>query len=163
MTEIGADKRKFSGNRVIAECTVVLPVVNPFAHQSNVKQGHLVLNIRGGCLYLPERFDDEGIDRIFPDGRATVFKTLTLLPKDKPEIVITDIKVSFVRLRKDQNREGIVFRFVDISEEHLDILDSLRYKLPAIGSNEESSVPFSEIIALDRSQNFEMTLELELE
>ncbi|OMH39388.1 hypothetical protein [Motiliproteus sp. MSK22-1] len=163
MAEIGADKRKFSGNRVIAECIVVLPLTNPFAHQSNIKKGYLVLNIRGGSLYLPERFQDNRIERIFPDGKTTVFKKLTLLPQDKPEIVITDIKVSFVRLRKEKSREGIVFRFVDISEEHLDILDSLKHKLPAISANEESSVPFSEVIALDRSQNFEMKLELELE
>lgn len=156
MNNSGADKRKFSGDRILAECVVVLPITDPFSRYNNVKKGHLVLNIRGGCLYLPEHFTEENIVKIFPNGRETVFEKLTLLPKDKPEIIINNIKVTFLRLRKEQSREGIVFRFTDISEEHLDVLDSLRYKLPAIGPSEESSVPFKEIIELDRTHNFEL-------
>ncbi len=156
MNKSGVDKRKFSGHRVLAECEVVLPITDPFARYDNVKKGYLVLNIRGGCLYLPEHFTEQNIDKIFPDGRTTVFKKLTLLPKDAPEIVIHNIKVTLVRLRKELNREGIVFRFTDITEQHLDVLDSLRYKLPIIGSNEEASVPFNEIIELDRGHTFEM-------
>ncbi|MEH6628223.1 MAG: hypothetical protein V7739_17405 [Motiliproteus sp.] len=152
----GVDKRKFSGDRVLAECEVVLPVTDPFARYNNVKTGHLVLNIRGGCLYLAEHFTEETMEKFFPDGQTTVFQKLTLLPKDNPEIVLENIKVNFVRLRKEENREGIVFRFSDISEEHLDTLDSLRRKLPTIGSDEEASVPFNEIIALDRGHSFEL-------
>ena len=116
----------------------------------------MVLNIRGGALYLEESVTEEHIERIFPDGKTAVFEKLTLLPNDKPEIVIKNIKVTFIRLRKEANREGIVFRFTDISEGHLDILETLRFKLPLISSSEESSVPFNEVITLDRSDNFEL-------
>jgi hypothetical protein len=149
-----ADKRKFSGNRVLAECEVILPRTDPFAHYENIKKGYMVLNIRGGCMYLPEYFNEENIAKIFPDGHSTTFEKLTLSANDKPTTIIENIKVSLIRLRKEENREGIVFRFVDISEEHLDILEKIQYKLPAIGSDEEASVPFEEIIVLDRGHDF---------
>ncbi|MEH6616424.1 MAG: hypothetical protein V7699_01150 [Porticoccus sp.] len=150
------DKRKFSGNRVLAECEVVLPRTDPFSHYDNVKKGYMVLNIRGGCLYLSEHFTEDNIVKIFPNGESTVFEKITLTAGNKPKIIIENIKASLIRLRQEENREGIVFRFVDISEEHLDILDNLQYKLPAIGSNEETSVPFDEVIVLDRDHNFEL-------
>ena len=157
MNKNSKDRRKLSGSRVLAKCEVVLPVSNPFAHfYNNVKTGYMVLNIRGGCLYLEESITKEHIEKIFPDEHTTVFDKLTLFLNDKPEIVIKKIKVTFVRLKQEENREGVVFRFTDISEEHLDTLNTLRFKLPIISSDEESSVPFHEIITLDRSDQFEL-------
>ncbi len=152
----GVDKRKFSGNRVLAECEIVLKPDDPFAHFGNEKNGYIVLNVRGGCLYFPERFTENNITEIFPDGKTAVFGKMTLSAGNKPKIIVDNIKVAFLRIRKEKNREGIVFRFIDISEEHLDILDDLQHKLPGIGTNEESSVPFEEIILLDRGRNFEL-------
>tara|TARA_R110001583_G_scaffold195021_3_gene368539 strand:- start:142 stop:603 length:462 start_codon:yes stop_codon:yes gene_type:complete len=150
------DKRKISGNRVLAECEIVLPVRNPYSNYGHVKKGYLVLNIRGGCLYLPEQITEQDIGKIFPDGRTTVFKKLTLLSRDAPEIVIHDIKVTYSRLRKDLSRVGIIFRFTDITEEHLDELSSLQHKLPIIGSDEEAAVPLNKIFELeDSSLGFE--------
>ena len=156
MNDKAMDKRKFSGARVLGECEVVLPVADPFAHYDNVKKGYMVLNVRGGCLYVPEHFNEENIDKIFPDGKSGEFKKLTLWGKSKEELVIENIKIAFLRLRKEKNREGVVFRFVNISEKQLDFLDGLKFKLPAIGGNEEASVPFEEIITLDRGHDFEM-------
>lgn len=149
MNKESVDRRKLSGKRVLAKCEVELPLSDPFAYYcDNVKSGYIVLNIRGGSLYLANDFTKENF---FPDGETNVIKKLTLMPKNKPEIVIKNIKVAFIRIRKGANRDGIVFRFIDISEEHLDILETLRFKLPVISSSEESSVPFEEIIDLDRS------------
>jgi len=84
----------------------------------------------------------------------TILQKLTLFPRNKPNIILNKIKVTFLRLRKEENREGIVFQFTDITEEHLDILETLRFKLPLIGSNEQTSVPFNEII--DRDDSLEL-------
>lgn len=160
MNKDNVDRRKLSGSRVVAKCEVVLPVSNPFSYYiDNVKKGYIVLNIRGGSLYLAESFTKE---KLFPDGETTEFKKLTLQPRDKPEIVIENIKITFIRLRKGKNRDGIVFRFTDISEEHLDSLETLRFKLPTIESDEESSVPFEEVIDLDRIESFYSTEDLKL-
>jgi hypothetical protein len=150
------DKRKFSGNRVLAECEIILKSDNPFAHFGNVKNGYVVLNVRGGCLYFPERFSENEIVKIFQDGKVAVFEKITLSAGNRPKIIIEDVKVAFLRLRKGKNREGIVFRFIDISEQQLDTLYSLLHKLPVIGANEECSVPFDEVILLGRGRDFEI-------
>lgn len=156
MTDQFSDKRKFSGNRVIGRCEVIIKKDDPFATWNNVKTGHMVLNIRGGCLYLGEYFDEQNIVKFFPDNGSGKFIKLTLSADNRPDVVLENIKVAFLRLRKEANREGIVFRFVDITDTQLDILDNLRFNLPTIGPSEEASVPFDEIISLDRSHNFEL-------
>ena len=94
--------------------------------------------------------------KFFPDNGSGIFIKLTLSADNRPDVVMENIKVVFLRLRKKANREGIVFRFVDITDKQLDILDNLRFNLPAIGTSEEASVPFDKIISLDRSHNFEL-------
>jgi hypothetical protein len=150
------DKRKFSGNRVLAECELVLKRINPFSHFNNVKSGLVVLNIRGGCLYLPERYAEQSIERIFPDRKIAMIEKLTLSDNDCPRIIFKNIKISFQRLRKEKNREGIVFRFSDVSDDQLEKLEKLKDNFPAISANEESSVPFEEIITLNKDHGFEL-------
>ena len=156
MADQFTDKRKFSGNRMIGRCVVEIKKDDPFAVWNNIKTGHMVLNIRGGCLYLGEYFDENNIQKLFPDNGNGTFLKLTLSSDKKIDVVLENLKVSFLRLRREENREGIVVRFVDISEEQLKILDDLRFNLPAIGPSEEASVPFEEIISLDRSHNFQL-------
>ena len=55
--------------------------------------------------------------------------------------VIRDIKAAFLRIRRGKKRAGIVVRFVDISEEHLDELSSLINRLPLIEGDEEAVLP----------------------
>ena len=153
MNDRSLDKRKLSGDRVLAECEIVLKNDNPFSSYSPVKKGYIVLNVRGGSLYLPEHFTEENIEKLFPDGKTAEFTKLSLYANNKPEIIIEDLKVIFVRLIQNQNREGVVFSFTEISEGQLDILESLSSKLPAIGPSEEESVPFEEIISLDRNSD----------
>jgi hypothetical protein len=157
MNKGNEERRKLSGNRVLAECQIVLPVSKTFDYISdNVKIGYVVLNSRGGCFYLQEHFTEKSLVKFFPDRHMTILKKLTLFPKDKPKIIFNNIKVAFLRLKKEENREGIVFQFADITEEHLDILETLRFKLPLIGSNEQTSVPLNEIISQDRSDSLEL-------
>ena len=65
-------------------------------------------------------------------------------------------RLFFLRLIKKASHKGIVFRFVDITDKQLDILDYLSFNLPTIGPSEEASVPFEEIISRDRPHNSEL-------
>lgn len=150
------DKRKLSGDRVLAECEVMIKNANPFSSYNPVKKGYVVLNVRGGSLYLPEHFTEENIEKLFPDGKTTEFTKFSLFTKIIPEIIIENIHVLFHRIIQNQNREGIVFSFTDVTEEQLDTLESLMTILPVIGPDEESSVPFEEILTLNRSHGFKL-------
>jgi hypothetical protein len=62
------------------------------------------------------------------------------------KILIKNIKVKFLKKKEGGDRQGVVFRFVDISEEHLDILLRLTEVLPAVGSQEEMSIPAQDFL-----------------
>lgn len=101
----------------------------------------MVLNIRGGCIYLNEGAAEKVLEKIFPDGKNTVFKEIRLFSDLDDVIVIRDIKAAFLRIRQGKKRAGIVVRFIDISEEHLDQLSSLINRLPLIEGDEEAALP----------------------
>ncbi|MEO0973528.1 MAG: hypothetical protein AAFX85_10580 [Pseudomonadota bacterium] len=140
-----------SGKRVVCRCEVEVKTYDPFATWNNVKKGHAVLNIRGGCLYLGEYFDERNVSKLFPkDGLGTFIK-MTLSADRGPAVVLEDVQVAFQRIKKEANREGVVFTFIDVTEKQLDVLFGLDSKLPLIGPSEEESVPFEELISLDRA------------
>lgn len=101
----------------------------------------MVLNIRGGCLYLNEGVSEKVLEKIFPDGKNTVFKEIRLFSGLNDVIIIKNIKAAFLRIRRGKKRAGIVVRFIDISEEHLDELSSLINRLPLIEGDEEAALP----------------------
>ena len=150
------DKRKFSGDRVLAKCQIQFHKADPFDYHDNIKNGYMVLNVRGGCLYIAEKLTDENIKKIFPDGDTGFFTKLSLFTDDKPEIVIENIMLKFLRIREGDNLAGMVFRFVELTDDHMDMLESLKDNLTVIGSSEEASIPIDEIKNLDKDDDFEL-------
>ena len=140
------DKRKFSGNRVIGRCEITLKNLDPFTIHEDTRSGYMVLNIRGGCLYLNDGVNEKVLEKIFPDGKNTVFKEIRLFSDLDEAIVIKNIKATFLRIRRGKKKAGIVFRFMDISEEHLDVLSSLIEHLPLIEGDEEAALPSNNAI-----------------
>lgn len=155
MADKSSDQRKFSGDRVVARCEVVMESNDPFSLWDNVKTGHMVLNVRGGCLYLDAHVDELTVEKIFPYDGSGKFIKLTLSADNRPDVVLENLQVSYQRLRLEANREGIVFRFVDITEKQLDLLGSLGDRLPKIGNREVASVPFEKLFKLDTSYEVE--------
>jgi len=99
------------------------------------------LNVRGGIFYLNEVITNNNFEKMFPDGNTAVFKELKLISDSGKKILIKKIKVMFVKKKDGGDRQGLVFRFVDISEEHLDVLLKLSDVLPALGTQEDMSIP----------------------
>lgn len=145
-----SDKRQLSGQRVIAPCEVIADTANPYAWNP-VRYGYMVLNVRGGCLYLGEVFDDKDIETMFPrDGRG-IFTSITLCAENAPEVLLENMHVAFKRINKHADRDGIVFTFLDVSEAQLDTLLRAIDTLPRIGRKEEASVPLEKVISLNKS------------
>jgi hypothetical protein len=149
-----SNKRKFSGDRVIARCEIIVKTDDPFSTWNDVKTGHVVLNIRGGCLYVGEYFDEENIVKLFPKDGIGTLKKLTLRADQGPDVVLENIEIAFVRLVKEAHREGVAFRFANVKEEHLNVLSSLTSHLPAIGDIEEDAVPFEVTLSLESPRKF---------
>ncbi|MEM9388115.1 MAG: hypothetical protein AAGA68_23885 [Pseudomonadota bacterium] len=135
---------------MIAKCEVIADTANPYAWHP-VKCGYIVLNVRGGCLYLGECLDEKDLANLFPDDGRGTFIRLTLSSASGPDVELEYVKVAFQRIRKYADREGIVFTFLDVSERQLDVLLSAIATLPAIGHREEASVPFDKVISLNKT------------
>lgn len=99
------------------------------------------LNVRGGIFYLNDVITKNNLEKMFPDGNAAVFKELKLISDSGKKIIIKKIKVMFVKKKEGADRQGLVFRFVDLSEEHLDLLLKLGDVLPALGAQEAMFIP----------------------
>lgn len=140
------DRRKFGGSRVVARCEVVLKSPDLFSCYENNRAGYMALNIRGGIFYLNQVITENNFEKMFPDGKTAVFKELRLFSDAGKNILIRNIKVMFLKKKEGGNRQGIVFRFVDISEEHLDILIKLNEVLPGVGTEEELSIPVHDFL-----------------
>ncbi len=150
-----SDKRQLSGQRVIARCEVIADAANPYAWNP-AKTGYIVLNVRGGCLYLGEYYDEKDVSNMFPyDGRGT-FISLTVSPDHGPDVELQNVSVAFKRIKKQADREGLVFSFLDISEEQLDVLLDLIATLPVISPKEEASVPFDKVVSLNKSDRLSL-------
>lgn len=133
------NRRLVGGHRVSARCEVLLPKADPFDHNNrSVKLGSIVFNVRGGCLYFLEHIFEQNVNRIFPNGSTTVLKRLSIFCQDNSEFVIENIKVKYLRYSSEGNRSGIVFRFLDFSEEQLDSLEMLQKLLPEISTQDVS-------------------------
>jgi hypothetical protein len=145
-----SDKRKFSGQRVLARCKITLPIFDPFSNASNLKAGYLVFNMRGGCLYLGEHIHSKNIQKIFPEDDTVTLKELILSSNHTADIAVQNLTIKFLRLKELDDREGIVFRFVDLTERQVDILYKAQELMPEITGREESSVPFEKVMTLDR-------------
>ena len=99
------------------------------------------LSVRGGIFYLNDVITNNNFEKMFPDGNTAIFKELKLISGSGKKILIKKIKVMFVKKKEGTDRQGLVFRFVDLSEEHLDILLKLSDILPALGAQEDVSIP----------------------
>ena len=138
------NRRLVGGQRVSAKCKVLLTSVDPFDHfNRSVKSGSIVFNVRGGCLYFSEHIFEQNINRIFPNGSTAIFKRLTLVCSDNSEFTIENIKAKYIRYKKEENRAGVVFRFLDFSEKQLDSLELLQKLLPEYVSKTVEATPSS--------------------
>mgnify|MGYP000081773137 CR=1 FL=1 len=147
------DKRTICGNRVLGKCNFIFDVLDPYSSFNSIKSGYVVMNMQGGSAYLGEHFHEDNLSSLFPDGKMAVISQLSLfIEKDTP-LVLLNVKIRFIRLNAHKDREGIVFKFYDLNEEQMDQLAEAHQLLPAISDCEELSVPFEEVMTLNRDHH----------
>lgn len=139
------NRRLISGERVVCRCSLELPKLDPFSNHQARHAGFMVLNVRGGSLYLTQAFTDPGARRAFPDDPRSVIRKLTLYPRDGEPVLIGDIRVRYLKLIDRGEAVGLVLRFVNTTEHQLDLLNGLPSIFPAVTDDEASSIPLGEL------------------
>ena len=134
------NRRLVSGDRVLCKCSMLLPSLNPFAGIKISRSGYMVLNVRGGSLYLAQQLNEQSVASIFPPDKTSLIKQLTLYPDNGSAILLGDMNVRYLKMTDGLKYVGLVLRFVNISEEQLDILIGLPDYFPLVSGDEESVI-----------------------
>lgn len=120
------DRRKIGGQRTVCYCEFSSPNPDPFKSHSLPMQGLMKLNVRGCSVYPKnnislEYMTAETLKEWFIGNRLTI-KAMKLMSKDGTHYTISDLGIKGLRFVKDKNGQGIVFKFVNLSERQLDQL-----------------------------------------
>ena len=134
------DRRLISGQRVLARCSLELPNHNPFSSYRARRQGLMVMNVRGGSLYLPHQFSEQGARQAFPPGQSSTIRAFTLYPDEGRPIAVGDVTVRYLKLRHGQRLDGLVLRFVGLDEGQLELLNRLPERFPVVHGDEERAI-----------------------
>jgi len=139
------NRRLISGQRAVCNCALELPKTDPFSSYKSVRNGVLVMNVRGGCLYLADQFTESSIVKVFPPDQSSIIKNIKLYPSEGSLIDLGHISVRYLNLSKRSKLVGVVLKFVNLSEEQMDTLNDLGEYFPIAGANEEASVPINNV------------------
>ena len=135
------DRRQVSGARVLCRCSLELPKLDPFSAYRARREGFMVLNVRGGSLYLAHPFTPEGAERVFPPGRAVAVKDFTLWPDGGDPVALGRVGVRYLKTVEGHGLVGLVLRFVGLDERQMDLLNGLRERCPTVDGDEQAAVP----------------------
>lgn len=116
------DRRKVSGERVSVQCTFSLANPDPFKYSRIHTRGLMILNVRGCCVYPKETLSFEDTKKAFPEASVLNVKRMVLTGSDGKAFDIPNLSIRRVRLTKDEHGDGIILRFVNLSDEQLDTL-----------------------------------------
>lgn len=138
------DRRLVSGERVLCRCSLDLPRHDPFSPYRERCAGYIVMNVRGGSLYLPVPLGEREIAQIFPSGGAAPVKRFTLYPDEGEPILVGDLRARYLKTREGRRLRGHVLRFVGLDETQLELLNGLPSRFPLVSGDEESAIPFTD-------------------
>jgi len=139
------NRRLISGSRVYANCHLELPKVDPFKNVKTARDGFIILNVRGCSLYLPQQFTTISIKTLFTENEPQLIKGLTLLPEDGNPIVVGNIYARFLQFNDVKPSPGMILRFVNVSENQMELLNEIQDILPTFSGAEENVVPWDSI------------------
>jgi len=129
----------------MSNCSLELPKIDPFSAIKADRDGFIILNVRGCSLYLGQQFTVASIKTIFPDDKPRLLKRLTLMPADGNPIVIGNIHARFLQFNDVKPLPGMVLRFVDVTEDQMQLLNDIQDILPSFKDAEEDAVPWEEL------------------
>ncbi len=136
MTQQGRDLRRLSGKRVFAQCELFKPAFTNSLPEKDNTIYPIVFNLRGGCIYIQHYLDTQHLHALFPKNNEGTISQLTLCDTQSTLIELHDIPLRFVRLRTVGDSLGIVFRFVNLSAEHMDFLHKAYSAFPTLAVSE---------------------------
>ncbi len=116
------DRRKVSGNRVTCQCDFILPNPDPFMHSKMLVTGTIVLNVRGCCVYPEQIMSVDEILKKIPEDKSLTVSNLAITGDDNQKYSLGDVSLRRMRLLNDEHGQGVILRFVGLSERQLDTL-----------------------------------------
>ena len=126
------NKRAIGGNRVIAQFSIKLTELDIPNGRFN---GALIFNARGGMFFLGYDIRDDIQATIFRGSDVTSIYEMELSDAGKRVALFNNLKIKLIREKRVGQDYGIIVKFVQITEVHLDKLNKLVQELPVVESD----------------------------
>lgn len=130
------NRRLVSGKRVLCRCALSFPKTDIFNQMPIRRNGLIVLNTRGGALYMNSQFNEQSIGKIFKPGQSGNLSSFILVAKDNTQHELGTISARFLRFTNGNSARGMVLRFVNLTEEQIDLLNMMVGSQPDVPENE---------------------------
>ncbi|MBX2882039.1 MAG: hypothetical protein KTR32_18970 [Granulosicoccus sp.] len=137
VAHIPANRRKFSGSRILARFEMSLPNENIFNLHYRLHVGCCVINARGGCFYFKGDISEDRLSKSFPEKNSVVIKELVLHSTlDNSYTTIPRLCVEFHRFRPTFDSSGLVLYFRNTSNAQLKQLNEVRKHYQVVDKHE---------------------------
>ena len=110
---------------------------DPFSVHTDKFNGIIIFNVRGGCLFIDDAELAQATSRMFSESDTALINSLDLTMPDGQTCSLRKIKMKLSREKQVQGHPGIVFKFVQCSEQQIDLLNLLTNKLPHVDTDVE--------------------------
>ena len=127
------DKRAIGGNRVVAQFSIKLSALDIADGRFN---GTLVFNARGGMFFLGYGLQSDIQAKIFRGSDITSIFELELSHGGKRVALLNNLSIKLMREKRIGDDYGFIVKFVQVTEENLDKLNTLITELPVIESDD---------------------------
>lgn len=102
--------------------------------------GTIVFNVRGGCLFFDNSVLSQAASRIFNGKPVALLETLDLQTPEQA-CSMRKIKIKLSREKELNGQQGIVFKFFQTTEGHMDLLNHLIDLLPHVETDSAVAQP----------------------
>ena len=141
MNNMNSDLRKIGGKRVTAPFKLVVANPDPFNMHTAHFTGTIIFNVRGGCLFVDNALLSQAKTNIFNGKPTALLDTFELQTPDQQLCSMKKIKIKLSREKEIDGQPGIVFKFLQTSEAHMELLNHLTDILPNVDNDSDGVHP----------------------
>lgn len=99
--------------------------------------GTLVFNARGGCFFIKKGFTLNVKSQIFKDGETSRLGELKLKAEGETVGLFKNVEIKLLGEKHQNMDSGVIFKFIQLSEQQLDSLNALVKTLPTVDSDSD--------------------------
>lgn len=137
MEETRRNRRLIGGHRVKSLFNLYVKDLDPFKPSVNNFSGTLVFNARGGCLFLSDAVLARTLFNLI-ENEATLVESFEFVCSERETHALRNVRIKYLRAKEIAGYHGFVFKFIQSTEETLNLLNDLVDRLEPVENDMEA-------------------------